>query len=93
MAIRKILEADPGVRKEVGAATVRRRMASLYCDLAHTWFSSGSTENTRSSLAKAIRLWPTNMRYYAFYAASLLQPSHAMAVRNAFRRMRGEAPV
>lgn len=93
MAIRKILETYPEVRKELGARTVRRRMASLYCDMAYTWLSSGAIENARGSLVKAIRLWPTNLRYYAFYATSLLRPSHAMALKSAWRRMRGGAPV
>lgn len=92
-AIRKIVETYPEIRQELGAKKIRRRMAALYFDMAFTWFSSGCVEYARESLAKAIGLWPTNLRYYGFYATCLLQPSHALALRNAWRRVRGEARI
>ncbi len=91
LAIRKILEDYPEVRGELGESTVRRRTALLYFDMAHSWFSKGHVENARISLTKAIRAQPVNLRYYAMYALTLLQPNQALAVRNAWRRMRGEA--
>jgi glycosyltransferase involved in cell wall biosynthesis len=91
-AIQKILELYPQVRREVGEKAVRKRMATLYFDMAYTWFSKGSPSAARFCTAKAIRLWPANARYYVLYAASLLRPSHAMAVRNGWRSVRGLAP-
>jgi len=63
----------------------------LYFDMAHSWFSKGQVENARISLTKAIRAQPVNLRYYVMYALTLLQPNQAIALRNAWRRMRGEA--
>lgn len=88
-AITKILELYPEVRRELGAGIVRRRMARLYFDMAYIWFSKGALSSSRFCLAKAIRLWPANARYYMLYAASLLGPSRALALRERWRRFRG----
>jgi glycosyltransferase involved in cell wall biosynthesis len=90
-AIKKILEAYPEVCCELGEKAVRQRMATLYFDMAYTWFSNGAPSAARFCAAKAIRLWPANARYYVLYVASLLRPSHALAARNGWRRVRGLA--
>jgi len=89
MALKKIVQLYPEVRQELGAKTIRRRMAELHFEMACTWWSSGVFRNARNGLRKAIRLWPTNPRYYLLYAASLIPAPHAMALRAAWRRMRG----
>jgi hypothetical protein len=83
--IRSILQLYPEVAQELGERTIRRRMASLYFDLAHGWFSGGARGHARVALAKAIRLWPTDPRYYMLYAGSLLQPSQANVLRKIWR--------
>jgi glycosyltransferase involved in cell wall biosynthesis len=88
IAIRKLLEQYPEIRRELGEKTVRRRMAALYFDMAYSWFSRGAFRYARLFLTKAMRLWPTQFRYYVLYAASLLRPAHALAMRNAWRKVR-----
>jgi len=87
-AIKKILELYPEIRREVGEKAVRRRMATLYFDMACAWFSNGSSSSARVCAGEAIRLWPANARYYILYVASLLRPSHALAAREGWRRVR-----
>jgi glycosyltransferase involved in cell wall biosynthesis len=81
MAIKSILELYPEVCQELGARTIRRRMASLYGDVAYSLFSKGVGKTTRTFLTKAIRLQPANLRYYGLYAGSFLQPSQAQIAR------------
>jgi glycosyltransferase involved in cell wall biosynthesis len=88
-ATRKMLEAYPEVWKELGEKVVKRRMAQLYSDLAYQSWSSGAFRNARRAIMRAIRLSPTSTRYYALLAATLLRPSHSMALRDAWRRIRG----
>jgi glycosyltransferase involved in cell wall biosynthesis len=92
-AIRKILELYPEVRREIGTAAVRRRMARLYFDMACIWFSQGALPSSRFCLMKCIGLWPANARYYMLYAASLLGPSRALALQDRWHRFRGSASV
>lgn len=87
-AVRKILEQYPEARAQLGEKTIRHRMAALYFDMAYNWFSKGAFRHARLFLGKAMRLWPTKFRYYVLYAASLLRPAHALAMRNAWRRVR-----
>lgn len=87
-ALRYIIEQYPEVPKEIGIPTVRRRMASLYLDLAFKWRARGRNDKVRANLAKAIRLWPFGMRYYALYAGTLLRPSHATALAESLRWIR-----
>jgi glycosyltransferase involved in cell wall biosynthesis len=87
-ALKYILEEYPEIRKELGERTVRRRMALLYFEFAYIWFTNGELPNARSALAKAIRLSPVNARYHLLYAASLLRPSQAMALREGWHRLR-----
>jgi hypothetical protein len=87
MAIRSILDLYPEVRQELGARIIGRRMASLYCDVAHASFCRGAGHNTRIFLAKAMRLQPMNLRFYGLYAASFLRPSQALVARRIWRAL------
>jgi glycosyltransferase involved in cell wall biosynthesis len=87
-ALKKILEAYPEVRQEIGEKTIRHRMASIYFGGAYYWFEHRAYRNVRMYLAKAIPLWPGNSRYYLMYAASLLTPSVAEALRGTLHRSR-----
>ncbi len=90
MAIRNILEIYPRARQELGRKTINRRTAELLFELAYFWFTHGAARPARVPLAKAIRLWPTNRRFYVLYAATLLPPSLAEAGRkiwHALQRM------
>lgn len=87
-AITKIAQLYPEIRRELGEKAIHRRMASLYFELGYSWWSRQEVANARICLSKAIQLWPTNSRYYVLYAASLVRPSHAMAARSGWRRLR-----
>jgi len=89
-AIQKLVDAHPEIRDELGEVTVRHRMASFHFDVAYGWFTSGELANARVCLRRALRLWPTNVRYLALYASTFLRPSQARAARDAWRRLRGE---
>jgi glycosyltransferase involved in cell wall biosynthesis len=82
-ALRKILDAYPEVRAEIGSGPINHRMAALYFDMAYVWWDGGAMRNARLCLGKAIRLWPGNSRYYVLYGISLLGPwlSRSMKVR------------
>jgi glycosyltransferase involved in cell wall biosynthesis len=88
MAIRNILQLYPEVRQELGDHTVRRRMASFYLDMARPALSVGMGRAARTSLRKAIHLHPIEWRFYVLYAASLLQPSHALAIRRTWHALK-----
>jgi glycosyltransferase involved in cell wall biosynthesis len=87
-AILSILDLYPEVRREIGERTIRRRLASLYFDMAYNWYMHSAFRNARICVAKGLWLWPTNWRYLALYASSLLRPSPAEAVRDGIRRVR-----
>jgi glycosyltransferase involved in cell wall biosynthesis len=88
IAIKKIIELYPEIRAELGEKTIRRRMAMLYFDMAYTWFAKEAMLNARICAVRAIRLWPDNPKFLALYGASLLRPSHAKTLRQAWRRFR-----
>lgn len=79
-AVRKILEVYPEARQSLGDRAIRRRLASLYFDQAYSWFWGGAFRNARICLAKAIRQWPSNSKYYLFYGTSFLPSSLVMAL-------------
>ena len=91
--IERLLEDFPEIRQELGEQTISRRMASFYFDLAYGWFSEGEFANTRLCLRRALRFWPTNVRYLGVYAATWLGQSQVRAVREAWRRVRGGAAL
>lgn len=91
--IERLMQDYPEIRDELGERTIRHRLASLHFDLAYVWFSKGDLGRTRSCVRRALRLWPTNVRYLVLYAATLLRPSQARAAREAWRRLRGEAEL
>jgi glycosyltransferase involved in cell wall biosynthesis len=90
-AIERILEEYPEVREELGARAIRRRIASFFFDMAYGWFSKGELANARLCGRRALRLWPSNPRYLALYAASCLGPSQARVAKRTWRRLRGQA--
>jgi glycosyltransferase involved in cell wall biosynthesis len=87
-SIRRILELYPAVREELGERTIRRRLGSLYFDLAYSWFNKGTFPNARLCLAKSIRFWPSNVQYYLLYGATLLPRSLVRFCRRKWRRAR-----
>ena len=86
-AVKSIVALYPEVRKELGERTIRRRMAAVYFGGAYYWFEYGAFANARIHLAKAISLWPSNLRYYLMYMATLLKPGQAEALRRAWHRV------
>lgn len=91
--IERLLQDYPEIREELGEQTIRRRMASFHFDLAYNWFSKGESGRSRVCIRRALRLWPTNPRYLALYASTLLGSSQARAALEAWRRLRGDAQV
>jgi glycosyltransferase involved in cell wall biosynthesis len=91
MAVKKILKEYPEARTELGARRIRRRISFLYFDMAYSWFSKQAFRNARVCLARAIRVWPADPRYFMLYAGTLLSPAHSAALRKAWRRLRGTA--
>jgi glycosyltransferase involved in cell wall biosynthesis len=87
VAIEKILEAYPEVREELGEKTLRRRMANIYSGIGYYWLWKGIPRPARLYLRKAIRLWPTNRRFYISYGLSLLPPSLARAIQASWHRV------
>ena len=92
-AIERLVEDYPEIRDEIGQRTIDRRLASFYFDLAYGWFSENELANTRLCLRRALRLWPTNVRYLGLYAATLLGRSPVKALKEAWRRLRGGAEL
>jgi len=88
-AIEKVLELYPEIHHELGARMIRRRMASLYFDRAYRWYSIDESANARTCVLQALRFWPTNPRYLAVLAATLLGPSQGRAARRMWRRITG----
>ena len=86
-SIRRILELYPAVREELGERTIRRRLGSLYFDLAYSWFNKRTFANARLCLAKSIRFWPSNVQYL-LYDATLLPRSLVRAGRQEWCRAR-----
>src|SRR5262249_9215241 len=88
-AIERLLELHPEVRGELGDTVIRHRLAASYFDQAYRWFRQGDGRNVRAYLGRALRLWPTNGRYLALYAASALGPSQRRTARQIWRRLTG----
>jgi glycosyltransferase involved in cell wall biosynthesis len=87
-AIKKLLEQYPEIRQELGEKTIRRRMAMLYYDMAYAWFAKEEMRNARICAMRAIRLWPTHLKYLRMYLVCLLPPSQAKALRQTWRKLR-----
>jgi glycosyltransferase involved in cell wall biosynthesis len=87
-SINRILEMYPEVRGELGEKTIRRRLASLYFDLAYSWLEKGARRNARICLARSMRFWPVNARYHLLYLATLFPLSVVAAARRAWHRAR-----
>jgi glycosyltransferase involved in cell wall biosynthesis len=87
MALRSILELYPDVWRELGKRAIGRRMASLYVDMAHPSFTKGLGRDARIFLRKALHFEPTNLRYYALYAATFLGASQTLALQRIWRTL------
>jgi glycosyltransferase involved in cell wall biosynthesis len=87
VAIKKIIELYPDIRTELGEKRIRRRMASLNYDMAHSLFARDAMHDARIYVARALRLWPTNPRYLRLYLGSCLSPAHAKTLRRWWRRI------
>ena len=85
--LRNILELYPDARRELGEKTVQQRFSALYFGGAYYAFELRDFACARSYLRRAIQAWPSGARNYAMYAATLLKPSHATALREAWRRL------
>ena len=87
-ALTKILDEYPEARREIGQRAVDRRQASLFFELAYSWWAKRHFGHTRLCLREAIRRSPATPRYYALYAATLLGPTVGFAVRDLWRQAR-----
>jgi glycosyltransferase involved in cell wall biosynthesis len=88
MALNSILALYPEIRQELGERMIRRRIASLYLDMAYPAFSKGLRRNARVFLARAIRLQPTNLWPYGIYLGSFLGPSQTQFARKVWHSLR-----
>jgi glycosyltransferase involved in cell wall biosynthesis len=86
-AIMRILAAYPEAREQLGERTLQHRIAQLYFGMAYHWLWKGIHRPARLYLQKAIRLWPTNRRYYLAYGLSLLPHSCATAIQGGWHRI------
>lgn len=84
-ALAGILELYPDARRELGSRAINRRLASLYFELACTWWNQGNFSHARVCLTKAMSLHPWNHRQYALYASTFLGHSGAMSLSRAWR--------
>jgi len=91
-ALQSILEMYPEVTQELGKSSIRRRMASLYLDMANPAFFSNQGRAARVFLKKAIGLHPLNPRLYGIYAASFLGPSQARLAKKIWHAF-GRRPI
>lgn len=89
LAINKLLAADPAIRKDLGEDTVARRLAALYFELGHTWWTKGAGSTARACIGKAIGYRPGVPRHYLLYAATLLPHASVSAAKAAVGRIRG----
>lgn len=87
-AIKRLLGQYPEIAEELGKRTIRRRMASLYFDMAYTWLMAGASRNARICLVRAIRQWPADWRLYVTYAAAILTPRYFRPARKVWRAVR-----
>jgi glycosyltransferase involved in cell wall biosynthesis len=86
--LEQLLEEDPRIRAELGDATVRRRLASLYFEVAYRWFELGDFVRARAGTRQALRQSPLNLRYLAAFLGTYLAPTRAKAARATWRRLR-----
>jgi hypothetical protein len=87
-AIRKFVEQHPDVVQELGAKVIRRRMGFCHFDEAYAWWLAGEKKNARICLRKAIRSWPTNLKYLGLYVVCLLPPPIADGLKQAWHALR-----
>jgi glycosyltransferase involved in cell wall biosynthesis len=85
VVLRKILQRYPTVSDEIGRSTMSQRLSKPYAGLALAQFRLNDHEKARPLFRKAADLWPTNLRYWAFYAATFLHPSQIAAARKFYR--------
>jgi glycosyltransferase involved in cell wall biosynthesis len=88
-AIKLLLDEHPEARRRLGEKTIRRRMASLYYEMAYAWLWQGMRSHSRICLRRAISLWPSKLGYYVTYLASFLSQPQAAAVRKGWHWFRG----
>jgi glycosyltransferase involved in cell wall biosynthesis len=94
-AIRLLLEEHPEAARKLGRRAIRRRMASLYYEMAYAWLWQGRHAYARACLRRALVWTPGNRGYWASYFASFLNPTQAAKLRHAwhaFRAHAGERP-
>ena len=87
-AIKKILDLYPEARTELGERTIGQRFGRLYFEVACRWFAVGAFPEARVCLARSIRHWPTNLRYYMVYGATFVPKPVLTSARKTFRRVR-----
>jgi glycosyltransferase involved in cell wall biosynthesis len=87
-AIDKLLEQYPEVYEELGRELIKRRRASLFFDLAYSWYSKREFRNARVCVRRAIRLWPTNLAFWTLYLTTMVRPGYADALRSIWRTLR-----
>lgn len=75
VVIEKIIELYPEIRNELGASTIRKRLARTHFFLACRRMAERNHPQARQSLGRALRYWRWELRYHIFYLASFFPPA------------------
>src|SRR5262249_43381146 len=68
VVVTKMLKLHPNAVAEVGEHVLHRRIAKSYADMARRYFRGNEYKGARRLLLAAVKQWPLNPRYWAFYA-------------------------
>ena len=85
--LNKILQLCPEAVTELGRSAVNRRMSKPWAGLAYARFRQSDYRGARELFRKATAYWPTNLRYWAFYWATFLNPTQIAAARKLYRQL------
>ncbi len=91
--LKKILAIHPEAIDGLGRARVKRRLSLPYFNLAYAYFEAGDYIEARKLLGRAIKYWPTNLRYQAYYLLSFLSAPQVSALRGFYRRLSRSAAL
>lgn len=86
--IAKVVELYPEVAEELGARTVRKRLAKPYFYAGGDCLQRGDHRQARRFFAGALRHWPFDRRSVLFYLAACLTPRQLAGIKRLYRRTR-----
>lgn len=86
VVIEKIVELYPEAVRELGASTVRQRLARTHFFLGCRRLAENDHRQARQSLGRALRYWRWELRYHIFYLASLFTPAQLARLKRLVRK-------